>query len=622
MITNFTKQILLTFLIGWMAVNLSQAQDVSGAWLGITYATDPNQITYNYTMTLTQNGSLLAGTTETAKPNMSFRDLAYLSGQIASTKISFSEADKNGSMETKGICFWNVNLTYNATDESLIGTYENITNSTCTIAESGTVELYRIVLKSGTKYCKGSPIDLVITGKNIRWYDSPIRASPIAKGNTFSPEITQTTTFYVTQTLYNNESPVIPITIEVVEPTFTATAVNPGCGQNGGSIALTATGSADWQYSLNGGAFQTTPLFVGLGAGMYTIKATNASGCRAEQSVTLTAESGPAISDLKTTPPQCGSANGEVNVVASGGKAPLTYSIDYGNTFQTGSLFNKLPGGTYTLRVRDANGCEVNKAVNLPSASSIVVQSTTGLPTTCGKANGQVTMTTSDGVSPIQYSLDNQTFQSGNTFTGLPPADYTLVARDGMGCTVSQTISVAASTGPELPDVRVTAEGCSQQNGTILIKAPSPSSLMEYSIDGQTFQRATDFSGLRAGNYLLTARDANNCLVTQNVLIPLDCGNSIHLPTAFSPNADKVNDTFTVHFAFPSLSVSRFTVYDRWGAVLYNRANFALSNGESVWDGQINGQPAPAGVYVYRMDCQLPDGTQTSYRESVALLNE
>ncbi|MBD2755932.1 T9SS type B sorting domain-containing protein [Spirosoma validum] len=601
----------------------SQAQDVSGFWLGVTYPADPNQAVYNYTMTITQNGSALGGTTETSNPNVPFGGLAYLSGQIVSNQVNFSEADKNGSTSVKGICFWRGKLTYNPTEESLIGTYENMTNSTCTIVGSGKVELYRIVLKSPTKYCKGSPISLIVTGKNIQWYSSPTRTNPIAKGNTFNPTITKTTTFYITQTLYKNESPAIPVTIEVIEPTFTAIPTNPGCGRTSGSIALTAaTGATGWQYSLNGGAFQTSPIFPGLGPGTYNVKAKDAAGCQSEQSITLTSVSGPIISDLKATPPQCGTANGEVSVVASGGKAPLTYSIDYGSTFQTSPLFSKLAGGTYTFRVRDDNGCEFNKAIALPAANSMAVLSSTGLPTTCGQANGSVTMTTSGGNNPIQYSIDNQTYQTGNTFTGLQSGNYVLQARDGTGCAVSQTISVAASTGPQLARVQTMPAGCGQPNGAILITSANTVSTIDYSINGQAFQRTSNFSSLKAGSYVLVARDTNNCTVSQNIVVPFDCASTIHLPTAFSPNADHVNDALTIHFGFPSLTISRFTVYDRWGVVMYNRANFEVSTGDSIWDGQVNGQPAPKGIYVYRLDYQLPDGTQTSYRESVALLNE
>ncbi|WP_420148560.1 gliding motility-associated C-terminal domain-containing protein [Spirosoma sp.] len=599
----------------------TQSQNLAGYWLGVTYPSDPKQAVYNYTMTLTQNGNTLGGTAQTANPNLPFGGLAYLSGQLTSTQITFSEMDKNGSTTVQDVCFWRGTLTYNAADESLTGAYENITNGvTCKDVGSGKVELYRIILKSGNKFCKGGPINLLVTGKNIRWYASASRTNMLAVGNTYSPKISQTTTFYITQTLYQTESPVVPITVEIVEPTFTVRPLNTGCSQTDSAIEIVAPASTDWQYSLNGGTFQTKPLFTSLKPGSYTVVAKDAAGCQAEQVVTLTPENGPSITQLATTSPQCETANGSVNVIAAGGKAPLTYSMDYGQTFQTSSRFSQLSGGTYTFRVRDANGCEFNRVATLPSYNPMAVLSVTGSPTTCGQPNGQVIITTAGGIFPVTYSLDKQSFQPKGTFTNLKAGDYTITARDSANCTVSQPVGVATSKGPQTDNFSVTPESCGQQNGAIFITENSSANVVEYSLDGQTYQRTTNFSGLKTGAYRLTAKDSSGCMAMVDVTVPTDCANLIHLPTAFSPNADQQNDAFVVHFAQPSLTVLRLTIFDRWGAVVYNRSGFELLSGESVWDGQVNGRTAPAGVYVYRLDCQFPDGTQTTYRESITLL--
>ncbi|UFH53182.1 gliding motility-associated C-terminal domain-containing protein [Spirosoma sp. KNUC1025] len=617
------RSLLGLLFVFWLGVMAGQAQDISGFWLGVTYPANPNQAVYNYTMTLTQTGTTLGGTTQTSNPNVPFGGMAYVAGQVSSAQVTFSEMDQNGSTAVKDICFWRGTMTYNATNESLIGTYENITNgSTCTKEGNGKVELYRIVLKSGTKFCKDSPVNLVVTGKNIRWYSSASRTNVLAAGNTYSPKISQTTTFYITQTLYQTESPAVPVTVEITEPVFNAIPLNTTCSQTDGAIQVTAVDTVGWRYSINGGAFQTNPLFTSLKPASYTVVAQDAAGCQAAKVVTLTADSSPTISQLTSTPPKCEPANGSVNVVAAGGKAPLTYSIDYGQTFQSSPIFNQLSGGTYTFRVRDANGCEVNKALSLPAYKPIIIQSTTGLPTTCGQADGQVAMTISGGIAPVQYSLDKQTFQSDNTFANLKSGEYILTAKDNEGCMVSQSIEVAASTGPQLADVHTIMEGCNLKNGAILITAKNSSDLLTYSLDDQTYQQAATFSALKGGNYTLTTKDANGCKLSLNVLVPVDCANQIQLPSAFSPNADQINDALTVHFALSSLTILRFTVYDRWGAVLYNRVNFELANGEPIWDGQLNGQAAPTGMYMYRLDCQFPDGTQTTYRESVALLNK
>lgn len=761
--------LLLSFLssAGW-------AQNVAGFWLGVTYPSDPNQQVFNYTMTLTQTGTALGGTAQTANPNVPFGGTAYLSGRVAGQAVTFSEADQTGSTAVKGICFWQGKLTYNPTDESLIGTYESIVNgTTCTDAAGGTVELYRIVLKSGRKYCKGSPMNLLVTGKDIHWYSSADKTSLLAKGNTFSPELDQTTTFYITQTLYKNESPAVPITIEVVDLTFKATATSADCGQTNGTIAVAIPGSANYQYRLNGGTFQASPSFAGLGPGTYTVAVKDETGCQTEQSVTVVASVAPTIDNLKTTPPRCGAATGELTLTATGGTGALTYSLD-GTTFQSQPLFRSLPGGNYTVYVRDAKSCQVTRAVSLPVSFSVGIAGVSTKPVTCGQTDGSVTVTTTGGSGAVQYSADGMTFQPGNTLSGLkagtyavqvrdgagctatqsvpvggstlvidslkltpprcltangelsvlttggvgpltysidgtvyqsdprftnlpggrytarvrdasgcevgktgslPPSNpviilsadavpttcgltngratltvaggvrpvrfstdgrraqagstidslragtYTLFAQDSAGCTAARSVSIAASTMPTITDLATSPEACGQKNASITVTTAEPVGQYTFSIDGQTFQPGGAFSGLSGGTYTVSVRDRNACVSTRPVSLAVDCANAVYMPTAFSPNADNLNDAFTTHFSFPSLTVARFVVYDRWGGVVYSRVNFSLANGEPIWNGQVgNGSPAPAGIYPYLLHCRFPDGTQMTYRQSVALL--
>lgn len=613
---RFTLELLL---VCGLAFTSSQAQNLAGFWLGISTPANQNQVGFNYTMTLTQTGTTLGGTSQTAEPDLPFGGVATVTGQLSSATVRFGESDQNGSTTVNGLCFWRGTLTYNPTDESLIGTYENIVNgTTCTEAGSGTIELYRIVLKSGNRFCKGNPVNLVVTGKNIRWYSSEAKTTQLATGNTFNPQISQTTTFYITQTLNKTESPAVPITVEIVEPVFKATVTKTGCDQNNGTITVVATNSSDWQYSLNGGPFRTNPSFSGLGPATYTVAVKDNTGCLAQQSVTISADSILTIKDLKVTPPHCETGNGAVTITAAGGKSPLIYSINYGVSFQSDTRFTQLSGGTYTLRVRDAYGCEVNRATTVPSVTPMTVLNATTVSTSCGQANGQAILTVANGVPPIQYSVDGQSLQALNTFAGLKAGIHTLLATDSQGCTTSQSVQVGASKGPQFDAIRTTPERCGQQNGAIMLTSTAA---IGFSIDGKLFQPGGDFVGLKAGTYTISLKDDQPCIVAQAIVVPLDCANRIYLPTAFSPNADRTNDALTAYFGFPSITVLRFTVYDRWGTIMYNRANFVLSTGEIVWDGQTNGTLAPAGVYACELDCQFPDGAQTSFRQWVHLLN-
>jgi len=132
------------------------------------------------------------------------------------------------------------------------------------------------------------------------------------------------------------------------------------CNSSDGSISVSASGGkAPYQFSINGGAFADNTLFQNLSAGVYTIEAKDANGCTgflnpsAQISIpnsTLNATA-TAIQDSN-----CVNDNGSIVVNASGGTPPYTYKLGNG-AFTENSAFNNLASGSYTIVVRDSDGC-------------------------------------------------------------------------------------------------------------------------------------------------------------------------------------------------------------------------------------------------------------------------
>lgn len=67
----------------------------------------------------------------------------------------------------------------------------------------------------------------------------------------------------------------------------------------------------------------------------------------------------------------------------------------------------------------------------------------------------------------------------------------------------------------------------------------------------------------------------------------------VFVPTAFTPNGDGLNDTWSI----PALGAfNRFEVaiFNRWGEIVFQAKNI-----NKAWDGRHKGMPQPAGAYVY-----------------------
>lgn len=149
-----------------------------------------------------------------------------------------------------------------------------------------------------------------------------------------------------------------------------ATTVNPSNGTlSDGQITLVPTGGIPtYQYSLNGGVFQTDPVFSNLVIGFYTIICLDGNGCADEISVDLTTISTfePSLSrKLNVSPnPTSGIAlvelpalEGEQSLVcevldAKGKYVQAARLVRWDNTLRGMVMLDNAPAGVYYLRVK------------------------------------------------------------------------------------------------------------------------------------------------------------------------------------------------------------------------------------------------------------------------------
>ncbi|MFN3852626.1 MAG: immunoglobulin domain-containing protein, partial [Spirosomataceae bacterium] len=145
-------------------------------------------------------------------------------------------------------------------------------------------------------------------------------------------------------------------------------------GEVGQIVAVGSGGSTPYTYSRDGVSFQSSGTFAGLVAGTYTITAKDNIGCTATSTVTITEP--PALTmSLTPNSVQCsGGTDGTITVTAGGGTPAYQYSKD-GTSFQSGNEIVGLSAGTYTITVKDANGCTTTATTSI-SAGQVTTQPT------------------------------------------------------------------------------------------------------------------------------------------------------------------------------------------------------------------------------------------------------
>lgn len=137
--------------------------------------------------------------------------------------------------------------------------------------------------------------------------------------------------------------------------------------------------------------------------------------------------------------------------------------------------------------------------------------------------------------------------------------------------------------------------------------------------DGNYSTNAAPFFSFPGEGYApvtLIATNASGCkdTVTKNVFV-YDI-RDVWIPSAFSPNYDRVNDEFFVMGSY-NLQSYHMVIYDRWGKVVYESSNVT-----DKWNGLDvrKGEPCPEGVYICLVEYTTSKGVKKMNKGSVTII--
>ncbi len=332
-------------------------------------------------------------------------------------------------------------------------------------------------------------------------------------------------------------------TVEVMDAdgfTQTTTAVNlsnpaqliASATDNANSITVTASGgTGSLQYSLNGGAFQSSNVFNNLPNGTYTATVQDANGCTATSTATVFTNN-VVVSGSVTSAVSCfGENDGQITASASGGMAPYTYSLN-GGAFQSSNIFSNLAAGSYTVTTVDSDG--------LTQTSSAIVLAAPPQITGSAIASGYlVTVTASGGTGSLQFSLDGGAFQSGNSFNPVPNGPHSITVRDANGCETILNVTVTVATLTVSGSIFQPINCPGGSDGQITAVGTGGVPAYQFSLNGGAFQGSANFSNLAAGNYTLTIQDSGGFTVSSSTI-------TLTAPPAMVVNTSSIGPTVTV----------------------------------------------------------------------------
>lgn len=382
------------------------------------------------------------------------------------------------------------------------------------------------------------------------------------------------------------------------------TTVPAGCTTNTGKIVISTTGGTPGYTYVWSPNVSTRDSATNLAAGNYSITVTDANGCSAVVSATVASASAITVSAGPQTNVSCnGGNNGVAHVTVSGATAPITYT--WSPNVSTADSARNLAAGTYTVTVRDANGCTGTASFTITQPASALALTNTATQPTCGGSNGKVVVRATGGTPTYTYTwLPN--VATIDSALNLAAGTYNITVTDSRGCTATTSATLAPSTQVTAtagPQTNVSCYGGSNGVAHVSVSGGTAPLTYTWSAGGSIADSAT---GLTAGTYTVTVRDAGGCSASASFTItqpvsalsataattPTSCGGSTGqvtiTPTGgtagysyiWSPN---VSSSATAS----SLGVGTYnvTVTDAHACTFATSASVASTNGFSVAQG-------------------------------------
>jgi hypothetical protein len=276
--------------------------------------------------------------------------------------------------------------------------------------------------------------------------------------------------------------------------------------QNGFAEVLVSGGVAPYSYAWSNGG--TAQIIEYVAAGNYSVVVTDALGCSTTFFTTVQASfSYPTLSANIRDVSCFGFANGDVDVLATGGVEP--YSFVWSNGANTASNQN-LVAGSYSVLVTDANGCSIDTTYTIAQPDSIALSAVVTQQDCLGNL-GSIDVSVSGGVALNPYTYAWSNGAATQDLSGLGTGNYTVRVADNNGCQVSQSFTINALQLPVITG-STTPDSCGNSVGSVSINVVSGNGPLTY-----LWSNGMSTEGLinvPAGSYTVVITDSAQCANT------------------------------------------------------------------------------------------------------------
>lgn len=304
-----------------------------------------------------------------------------------------------------------------------------------------------------------------------------------------------------------------------------------------GTINLAVSGGVgpfDITWTGPDGFTSTHEDITGLASGEYAVTITSATGCVATANATVIAAApmtvGLYASNYGAVNIPChGDSSGTINLAVSGGNAPLNIAWTGPGGFTSDATdLSGLMAGTYSVVITDDHGCMRATSIALTEPDSALITVLSATEVAChGSLSGSINATVTGGAGPYSFDWrgpDSSQFNTGD-LSNIGAGDYELVVTDANQCVNTLSITVTEPDSALSMDFTVvehhgyntTCQDASDGAINLTVNGGSPGYALNWTGPGGFTSVEDSLSGLGAGTYVLTATDAQGCVLEQSI---------------------------------------------------------------------------------------------------------
>jgi gliding motility-associated-like protein len=275
--------------------------------------------------------------------------------------------------------------------------------------------------------------------------------------------------------------------------------------------------------------------------------------------------------------------------------------------------------GTYTVEVGDY--CHypgatmlVDTVVVLPCCEPGPVNTLVDAITCADAEDGSITVAPLGQNAPFTYAWNTAPPQNTTTISGLGPGTYSVVITDNAGCDTTLSFDLLA---PSLLEIEISGEEllCPGEPGSFIAAASGGTGALAISWSTGGSSPSIQQAFEENSTMVATVTDANGCIRSDTLLVTVrPPADGLFVPNVFSPNGDGINDVFFVTVGSPR-DGSLMRIFNRWGIEVFTTDDLVRG-----WNGRLNGEPVPDGVYIYVIDVRDPCAGETRLRGHVTVL--